>query len=138
MTTTTATPTTAAASLTHRPITWFEIPTVDLDRATHFYETMLDIRLRRQNFGGSPVAVFDGAGATNGALVQNPHGSKPAKAGSVVYLGAGESVTDAIERAKRVGGAVDGPVIELPNGIGYIAYVCDTEGNRVGLHASAR
>ncbi|MBN3727975.1 VOC family protein [Burkholderia sp. Ac-20379] len=140
MTTAAATPasTTAAAPLTHRPITWFEIPTVDLDRATRFYEAMLDTRLRRENFGGSPMSVFDGADATSGALVQDPHGSKPAKAGPVVYLGAGESVTGAIERARRAGGAVDGPVHELPRGIGYIAYVFDTEGNRVGLHASAR
>lgn len=138
MTTATATPTTAAAPLTRHPITWFEIPTVDLDRATRFYESMLEIRLRRENFSGSPIAVFDGEGATSGALVQDPHGSKPAKAGPVVYLGAGESVTAAIERARRAGGAVDGPVHELPRGIGYIAYVFDTEGNRVGLHASAR
>ncbi|MEK6348863.1 MAG: VOC family protein [Burkholderia sp.] len=139
MTTATATPaSTTATSLTHRAITWFEIPTVDLDRATRFYEAMLEIRLRRENFGGSPLAVFDGAGATSGALVQDPHGSKPARAGAVVYLGAGDSVTGALERARRAGGAVDGPVHELPHGIGYIAYVFDTEGNRVGLHASAR
>ncbi|KAF1054959.1 MAG: hypothetical protein GAK41_00488 [Burkholderia gladioli] len=101
---TTATPTTTAAPLTRHPITWFEIPTVDLDRATRFYESMLEIRLRRENFSGSPIAVFYGEGATSGALVQDPHGSKPAKAGPVVYLGAGESVTATIERARRAGG----------------------------------
>jgi predicted enzyme related to lactoylglutathione lyase len=28
--------------------------------------------------------------------------------------------------------------IELPHGIGFIAHVCDTEGNTVGLHTLTR
>ncbi len=133
----TATATTAAPIVS--PITWFEIPTHDLERATRFYEAVLDTQLRRENFGGSPMAIFAaGENQPTGALVRDPFGSKPAAAGPVVYLSAGESVTAAVERARRAGGSVDGPVIELPKSIGYIAYVHDTEGNRVGLHSPAR
>ncbi len=37
--------------------------------------------------------------------------------------------------APRAGGIVQGAVIELPNNYGYIGYLIDTEGNRVGLHS---
>lgn len=53
----------------HDAVTWFEIPTADLDRATHFYEHLLDTKLHRAVFG-DPMAVFpcdpEGVG---GALV---------------------------------------------------------------------
>ncbi|NIF70082.1 MULTISPECIES: VOC family protein [unclassified Burkholderia] len=124
---------------TTRAISWFEIPTHDLDRATRFYETLLDKRLKRENFGGSLLAIFEhDDGQTGGALVQDPLGSKPAAAGPVLYLDAGESAQAALERARRAGGIVEGAVIELPREIGYIAYVLDTEGNRIGLHARGR
>ncbi|MBI0326286.1 VOC family protein [Burkholderia plantarii] len=117
------------------------MPVLDLDRATRFYESMLDTTLRREISGGVPMAIFsaaDGAGSSDGGLVQDPHGSKPAAAGALIYLSAGASVAAALERARRAGGAVDGPVIELPREIGYVGFVHDTEGNRVGLHAPGR
>ncbi|WLE58100.1 VOC family protein [Burkholderia plantarii] len=137
MTSTTTTPTAAAP----RTLAWFSIPVIDLDRATRFYESMLDTTLRREISGGVPMAIFsaaNGASSSDGGLVQDPHGSRPAAAGALIYLSAGTSVTAALERARRAGGAVDGPVIELPREIGYVGFVHDTEGNRVGLHAPGR
>ncbi|KAF1026411.1 MAG: hypothetical protein GAK40_01257 [Burkholderia plantarii] len=130
------TPTTLPAAQAGRPIAWFDIPVHDLDRATRFYETVLDTTLQREQFGGLPIARFNREGThTAGCLVQDPHGAKPSKAGTTVYLNAGASVAQALARATHAGGAVDGPVIELPRDIGYIV---DTEGNRVGLHAHGR
>ncbi|MEX3582961.1 MAG: VOC family protein [Burkholderia sp.] len=119
---------------------WFEIPTHDLERATRFYKTLLDKSLKCENFGSSPLALSEhDDGQTGGALVQDPHGSKPAAAGPVLDLDAGESAQAALERARRAGGIIEGVVvIELPREIGYIAYVLDTEGNHIGLHARGR
>lgn len=124
-------------SATHeqRAITWFEIPSVDFDRAIRFYETVLQTKLQREVIGGVPMAIFGHEdAATGGSIVYDPQQSKPSADGVIVYLNAGESVTSALDRAKRAGGVVRGSVIELPNKLGYIGYLLDTEGNRVGLH----
>lgn len=124
--------------LSKRPIVWFDIPSLDLDRAVRFYEATLQTTLRREVLGGVPVAVFDyEAPNSGGCIVHNPQHAKPGAHGTLVYLNAGPSVVDALERAARAGGTVDGSVIELPNDIGYIGHVLDTEGNRIGLHAPA-
>ena len=39
-------------------ITWFEIPTTQLDRAQAFYEAVLGQPMRRENMGPSEGAVF--------------------------------------------------------------------------------
>ena len=39
-------------------ISWFEIPVLDLDRAQHFYETLLGHPLRREAMGPSQGAVW--------------------------------------------------------------------------------
>jgi hypothetical protein len=38
----------------------------------------------------------------------------------------------------QAGGKIDGPIVELPNDIGFIAYFIDPEGNRIGLHSRTR
>ncbi|ONC37227.1 glyoxalase [Burkholderia pseudomallei] len=117
-------------------IAWFDIPSVDFDRAIRFYETVLQTALQREVIGGVPTAVFvHPEAATGGAVVYDPQRLKPGADGTVVYLNANGPVTAALERAKRAGGIVQGAVIELPNNYGYIGYLIDTEGNRVGLHS---
>ncbi|MBN3806192.1 VOC family protein [Paraburkholderia sp. Ac-20336] len=116
-------------------VAWFEIPSVDFDRAVRFYEAALDVELNRQEFGGQPIATFGyEEPATGGAIVHGPS-MKPAADGVTVYLNAQPTVNAALARIERAGGKTDGPVIELPQDIGYIAFFIDTEGNRVGLHS---
>ena len=66
---------------------WFEIPTDDLDRAQRFYESVLDLSLRRENFGGTHIAVFPYGGKphASGALVAMDD-CLPSVQGSIVYL----------------------------------------------------
>ncbi|KVE39823.1 VOC family protein [Burkholderia sp. TSV86] len=117
-------------------IAWFDIPSLDFERAIRFYEAMLDTALQRDVIGGVPTAVFvHPEAATGGALVYDPQRLKPGEHGVAVYLNANGPVTAALERAKRAGGIVQGSVIELPNNYGYIGYLIDTEGNRIGLHS---
>ncbi len=124
-------------SATHeRPIAWFDIPSIDFDRAVRFYEQVLQTTLQREVMGGVPIAVFGHTESnTGGGIVYDPQQKKPGAQGVLVYLNAGASVVSALERAKRAGGVVQGSVIELPNNYGYIGHLIDTEGNRVGLHA---
>jgi predicted enzyme related to lactoylglutathione lyase len=117
---------------------WFEIPTADLPRAQGFYETVLQRKLRREQFGPFEIAVFphgeDGAGGClwSGAGVHAPGGL-----GTLVYLDCMPSIDAALARVEAADGRVVMPRQALPPGMGFIAHVLDPEGNKVGLHALA-
>jgi predicted enzyme related to lactoylglutathione lyase len=112
---------------------WFEIPTLDLDRAQRFYEAALEVPLLRQQFGSSELAVFPRGEKPNatGALLHMPD-CEPSTRGSVVYLSLAD-IRPVLERVPTLGGEVFVPRTELPDGIGFFAQIRDSEGNRVGL-----
>lgn len=128
-------------------ITWFEIPTTQLDRAQAFYEAVLGQPMRRENMGESEGAVFaydPQADGTGGALMMGPTAPASSSAspsasagGTLVYLDASPSLDAALERAVAQGGRVALPRQALPPGMGFFAHIHDLDGNRVGLHALA-
>ena len=128
----------AHARSMNKTISWFEIPALDLHRASAFYEKILAVTLNHVEMGGASLAVFpyDRDQATGGSLITGP-GFKPGAAGAVVYLNAGESLDTVLARIVPAGGAIVLPRTELPPGMGAYAHFLDTEGNRVGLHANA-
>ena len=112
---------------------WFEIPTDDLDRAQRFYETVLGLSLRRENFGGTHIAVFPYGGKphASGALVAMED-CVPSVQGSIVYLSV-DNLSPVLDRAQEHGGDMLVPKTALPEGMGFFAQFRDSEGNRVGL-----
>jgi predicted enzyme related to lactoylglutathione lyase len=119
-------------------INWFEIPATDFDRAVKFYESALGISMHRETFAGDPNGFFpytQGEGV-GGSVVKAEY-ARPNADGAVVYLNAGtrEQLEAALARVEAAGGAVLQPASDL-EGIGTIAFIRDTEGNRVGLHAA--
>jgi predicted enzyme related to lactoylglutathione lyase len=121
-------------------ISWFEIPTTQLDKAQAFYEAVLGHPMRRENMGPSEGAVFaydPQADGTGGALMMGPTAPKPSSGGTLVYLDASPSLDAALERVVSAGGQVALPRQALPPGMGYFAHITDLDGNRVGLHALA-
>ena len=119
-------------------ISWFEIPALDLNRATAFYERILAATLTRTDMGPASLGVFpyNRDSATGGCVMTIP-GFKPSLEGSVVYLDAGNSLDTVLGRIVPAGGAVLLPRTELPGNMGVYAQFRDTEGNRVGLYATA-
>ena len=114
---------------------WFEIPSVDFDRAVRFYEKVLDARLAKEEMGPMTLAVFPHEKpAPSGAVVKAP-GYAPAATGTVVYLSL-DDIRPALARVGGAGGDVLLPLTELPSGQGVFAQIRDTEGNRVGLFSS--
>lgn len=112
-------------------INWLEIPVADMARATAFYERVFDTRLKRETMAGSDMAVFAGM-EPGGALV---HGESfvPSNQGCLPYLHAPD-LPDLLARVDAAGGkTVFGP-LQLPDDIGHIAHIIDSEGNRIGLH----
>jgi uncharacterized protein len=121
-----------------KTISWFEIPAIDLNRATAFYEQILATTLNRGDMGPTSLAVFpyDREHSTGGTLITGP-GFKPSTEGAVVYLNANPSLDAVLARVLPAGGKVVLPRTELPPGMGAFAHFVDTEGNRVGIHADA-
>jgi predicted enzyme related to lactoylglutathione lyase len=115
-------------------ITWFEIPTTDFERATKFYEQMLDAKL--QSFpGDEPCNMFPSAeGSVGGCIVHRPH-QKPTNDGTLVYLNVDGKLDATLKRAEKLNAKVLVPRTQVPGGFGYFACVQDSEGNHVGLHS---
>lgn len=119
-------------------INWFEIPVADMDRAQTFYETILARKLRRENFGGDTLALFPyDKPATGGCLQAGTQASARAGSGIRIYLDCTPGIDAVLARIEGAGGRIVAPKSALPPGMGFIAHVCDTEGNEVGLHALA-
>ncbi|HVU14000.1 MAG TPA: VOC family protein [Phototrophicaceae bacterium] len=115
-------------------INWFDIPAVNFERAVRFYETILQVTLHQEALGGTMNGIFpaDQAGV-NGAVCSG-EGYTPSAAGSIVYLNANGRIDDILSRVEAAGGQIIRP--KRPIGpFGYIAWLIDSEGNRIGLHA---
>jgi uncharacterized protein len=117
---------------------WFEIPCADLERAARFYETILDRRMKKDDFGdpGDRMRFFPAApGGVSGALVKRPF-RKPGGGGTMVYLNCDGELDDVIARVREAGGLMLMPRTVIPGGHGAFACLKDTEGNHIGLHTS--
>ncbi|WP_411880707.1 VOC family protein [Polaromonas sp. YR568] len=120
-------------------ISWFEIPSTQLDKAQAFYETVLGCKMRREAMGPSEGAVFpyEAEEGVGGAILAGPTAPAPASGGTLIYLDASPSLDAALARALKAGGKVALPRQALPPGMGFFAHITDLDGNRVGLHALA-
>ena len=115
-------------------VTWFEIPTTDFNRATNFYEEVLDIKL--QAFPGpEPCNMFPSQDGGVGGCIVHRTNQKPAADGALVYLNADGKLDASLKRAEKLGVPILVPRTEIPGGFGYYACLQDSEGNHVGLHS---
>jgi len=121
-------------------LNWFEIPATDLNRAKHFYQTVFSIEMQDMpEMMGMKMAGFPaemGNGKANGALAESPQ-HKPATDGVVIYLNANPHIQPVIDRVEAAGGQVVMPAMEISPEIGKMAFIIDTEGNKIGIHAQA-
>lgn len=122
-------------------LNWFEIPVVDFERATRFYESIFATVFRREDgFPGSRMALFPyeqpGVG---GCLLWSEHAMQqrvaPSEVGTRIYLNGGTNLQTVLDRVEAAGGAIVVPKTAISPEIGYFAIFRDTEGNVVGLHS---
>jgi uncharacterized protein len=120
---------------------WFEIPVTDIQRASQFYETVMNVQIPILDMSaqmGSMLGMLPTRGGAGGALVQNAsQGYTPSMTGTLVYLIVDGDLNDAIGRVEAAGGRVLLPKTPLGGGQGggFVAWIADTEGNRVALYA---
>jgi uncharacterized protein len=120
-------------------ISWFEIPSLDLDKSQAFYEAALNCKMRREAMGPSMGAVFpydEASDGVGGAILSGPSAPPRSVGGVLIYLDCGAaSIETVLQRVAAAGGVVAMPRQALPPGMGFIAQIEDLEGNRVGLHS---
>ena len=120
-------------------IGWFDIFVDELDRATGFYETVLDCTLEPigDPTGENQMMSFPadmsvyGAG---GALSKSAH-ARPGPGGTVVYFSAEDCAVEEA-RVEAAGGAVIRPKFSIGE-FGFVSLCKDTEGNIFGISSMA-
>lgn len=116
------------------PVVYFEIPVLDLARASNFYSKVFETTLNQDAVDGYQMAFFDSFGDSFGATGALVVGDVyvPSHQGCFLYFGV-ESIDETVERALEHGGSVLYP--KKSNGdLGFVAEIQDTEGNRIALH----
>lgn len=116
------------------PVTWFEIPAIDLEKSKDFYQKVFQIEMHVTEMGPSLMAWFPnvegGMGAT-GTLIKT-EGYIPSHEGTVVYFTV-DSIEETLARIEANGGKILVPKMSIGE-YGWIAQFEDVEGNRVALH----
>lgn len=121
-------------------ISWFEIPTEDLDKAQKFYETIFEIQMVPMEFPGFQMRLFpisDPATGIGGALVKTSPGfySPSESHGPLIYLNANPDVDIVLSRVENAGGKVTVPKTLISEEHGYMGVFIDSEGNRIAVHS---
>ena len=120
-------------------ISWFEIPSTDIDRAQKFYETIFNITMHPMDNDKLKMRIFpvdDMMTGIGGAVVQSDGFHKPSLTeGPLVYLNGNPDVQTILDRTETAGGKIMVPKTQISPEYGYMAVIADTEGNRIGLHS---
>lgn len=120
-------------------ISWFEIPTTEIDRAQKFYETIFGIAMIPMDMPNIKMRMFpldDMMTQVGGALVDSGGFHKAsATDGPLIYLNANPDVQNVLDKVVEAGGSIMVPKTEISPEYGFMAVFMDTEGNRIGLHS---
>ena len=120
-------------------ISWFEIPTTDIDRAQKFYETIFGISMIPMDMPNLKMRAFpldnpmEGVGGT---IVQTDGFHVPsATDGPLIYLDANPDVQNVLDKVEAAGGKIIVPKTNISDEYGFMGVFIDTEGNRIALHS---
>ena len=120
-------------------ISWFEIPTTDIDRAQKFYENIFGITMMPMDMPQIKMRMFpldDMMTQVGGALVDSGGFHKAsATDGPLIYLNANPDVQIVLDKVVEAGGSIMMPKTEISPEYGFMAVFIDTEGNRIALHS---
>ena len=120
-------------------ISWFEIPTTDINRAQQFYENIFGITMIPMDMPSIKMRMFpldDMMTQVGGALGDSGGFHKTfATDGPLIYLNANPDVQHVLDKVVAAGGSIMVPKTEISPDYGFMAVFMDTEGNRVALHS---
>ncbi len=115
-------------------VVWFDIPTVNLDRAVTFYNAVMGAQIEIAQYGEMRIGVLPhGSNDVSGCLYQSAE-DKPSASGPLLYINVDGRLDAAISAVEQNGGKV----LQAKHSIGQWgsrAIVLDSEGNRIALHS---
>lgn len=124
--------------MNHNLIGWVEIPVSNMQRALTFYQSVFNIVLQVQDFGGLQMAFFpffENTIGSGGALVKYSEYYKPSQDGVLIYFTAfSGDLSIELKRVEASGGKVLIPKRQISLEHGYMGVFLDSEGNRIALH----
>ena len=117
----------------NKQVVWFDIPTLDLERAKSFYTRVLNINIKDE-MQDAPVVVFEhDDNIVSGCLFQSDN-DKPSDHDILLYFNVNGRIDAAISLVEESGGKI----IKEKHSIGPFgvrALILDSEGNRIALHS---
>ncbi len=118
----------------YNPVGWFEIPVSDLERAKNFYESVLEIKMERNDIPGWETVWFPSDESVKGVsgVLMKGDGYHPGEHGPVMYFTT-QDIESALARVVEAGGRIMFPKKDIGEW-GYISWLWDSEGNRIALH----
>ncbi len=120
-------------------IVWADIPVVDMQRAMKFYAAVTGQGVMAMPGSDDTVALIGGPGSSEGPVVSADlyTGGTPSHDGPTIYLGSGGDIDGMVERVEPAGGKVLQAKQFMGDMVGWIAFIEDSEGNRIGIQQSA-
>ncbi len=123
--------------MNRNPVGWFEIYVQDINRATKFYEAVLNVGLTRLESPMPDLQMMafpmDASGEGAPGAIVKMEGCPSGGMGTLVYFSCEDCAIEA-SRVEPAGGKICKPKMSIGQ-YGFIALVMDTEGNMVGLHS---
>ena len=114
----------------------FEIPATEFSRAVNFYEAILDISIERMEMEGLEIGLLPYEEQMVTGVIMKGEDLKPSADGVTVYLNAGENLQAILDKVEKHGGKIIMPKTPHADGSGFFALFLDSEGNKMGLHAT--
>jgi predicted enzyme related to lactoylglutathione lyase len=117
-------------------LAWFDVPTLDFDRAVKFYSDILGEPVQVSEHMGQKLGFFpmERDGDVGGDILPPSDNFRPSAQGTRVYLSCDGQLDGVIGRVESAGGKIVRPKMSIGEP-GWIALIEDTEGNVVGLHS---
>jgi uncharacterized protein len=119
---------------TKNPVTYFEIPVQDLDRAIKFYNSVFEFQFEKDSIDGNEMAFFpqdENGKGISGALAKGKT-YKPSKNGTLIYFDS-ENIEKTLLNVTENSGTILYPKTSI-GALGFVAEFEDCEGNRIAIH----
>ena len=116
-------------------IVWADIPVKDMQRAMEFYGHVTGRRILPMPGSEETVVFISGPAGSSERIVSADLyvGGTPSHDGPTIYLGANGDIDAMVARVPEAGGRVLQEKQFMGDMVGWIAFVEDSEGNRIGI-----
>lgn len=115
-------------------VTWFEIPTSNMEKAKSFYSELLGWGYQEFHVNSSESfwMVMEGDRPTGGLREVSSKSSSNSSSGPIMYFTV-SSVDSTLVKAKSMGAKVLQEKVCIPEEGGFYAHIQDQDGNTIGI-----